>query len=381
MHWTNKATELNKSQIGVLLITAKAISRATMHDPLLSKVVYFTTNQWPEPEDLAPELQPFYSRRAELSTEEGYLLWGIRVVIPEKFIMQLLNELHSDHPGMVRMKSLARQHIWWPNIDQEVETLVRRCQVCQDMQPKDHQAEPNPWRWPSKPWHRIHIDFAGPFLGEMFLLVVDAHSKWPEVHRMKKTTSEYTIEKLRQVFASHGLPTELVSDNGPQFVSSEFERFLKQNNVQHILSPPYHPSTNGEAERFVQTFKRAMKTKIKQKASWNTKICEFLLSYRTTPNTTTKKTPAEMMVGRNLRTRLDAVHPKMSERIQRQTTPGKPTRHIEVGEPVLARDYRHQKETWISGVVLTKLSPSSGRSSLEEIYRSTTETGWITVRE
>ena len=142
--------------------------------------MYFTTNQWPELEDLALELQPFYSRRADLSTEQDCLF------APAKFRTQLLNELHSDHPGMARMKSLSRQHIWWPSIDQEIENLVRRCQFVKTCSLKTPQGEPNPWRWLSKPWHRIHIDFTGPFLGEIFLLIVDAHSKWPEVHRMKK---------------------------------------------------------------------------------------------------------------------------------------------------------------------------------------------------
>ena len=86
------------------------------------------------------------------------------------------------------------------------------------MLPKAPKAEGNPWKWPSAPWQRIHIDFAGPFLGENFLLVVDAHSKWPEVFRMKSITATSTIEKLRHAFASNGLPTELVSDNGRQFV-------------------------------------------------------------------------------------------------------------------------------------------------------------------
>ncbi|CAC5359993.1 unnamed protein product [Mytilus coruscus] len=93
----------------------------------------------------------------------------------------------------------------------------------------------------------------------MFLIVVDAHSKWIDVIRMSSTTSEKTINALRFLFSSHRIPTESVSDNGPQFTSSEFETFLKKNGVKHILSAPYHPSSNGEAERAVRTFKQAMK--------------------------------------------------------------------------------------------------------------------------
>ena len=93
---------------------------------------------------------------------------------------------------------------------------------------------------------RVNLDFAGPFQGAMFLVAVDSHSKWPEVFIMSTTVSK-TIEVLRVMFAAYGLPDQIVSDNGPQFISSEFATFLKQNGVKHIRSAPYHPSTNGLA--------------------------------------------------------------------------------------------------------------------------------------
>ena len=106
--------------------------------------------------------------------------------------------------------------------------------------------------WPAKPWQRVHIDFAGPFCQKMYLLAVDAHSKWPEVFEMTQTTTAKTITVLRHLFASYGLPEQVVSDNGPQFTSSDFASFLQANGVKHIRSAPYHPSSNGIAERFVR---------------------------------------------------------------------------------------------------------------------------------
>lgn len=113
----------------------------------------------------------------------------------------------------------------------------------------------HPWDFPQDPWYRIHIDFMGPFEDRMFLVVVDAHSKWPEVAIMKSTTSEKTVEELGELFSRFGAPVQLVSDNGPQLVSKEMSDFLLANGVQHIKSAPYHPATNGLAERFVQTLK------------------------------------------------------------------------------------------------------------------------------
>ena len=120
-------------------------------------------------------------------------------------------------------------------------------------------AQLHPWEWPSSPWERIHIDFAGPFMDRMFLVVVDAHSKWPEIVEMKTTTSTKTIEVLRSIFSRNGIPVQVVSDNGSQFSSEEFSNFMKNNGIKHYKSAPYHPATNGQAERFIQTFKNSMK--------------------------------------------------------------------------------------------------------------------------
>ena len=129
------------------------------------------------------------------------------------------------------------------------------------------------------PWQRLHLDFAGPFLDKMFLLVVDTHSKWPEVFIMTSATSSKTIELLRTLFSSYGLPEQIVTDNGSQFISTEFQEFMQNNGIKHIRSSPYHPSSNGQVERFVQTFKRAMMVNTKVGQSLSYRLAQFLLSY------------------------------------------------------------------------------------------------------
>ena len=108
---------------------------------------------------------------------------------------------------------------------------------------------------PLGPWQRIHIDFAGPYLVEMFIVVVDEYSRWLETKVMKGTLSGRTIEDLRSIFATHGFPQVIVIDNSPNFASEEFKVYLKQNGINHIFTPPYHPNSNGLAERAAQTFK------------------------------------------------------------------------------------------------------------------------------
>ncbi|KAL5463984.1 hypothetical protein EMCRGX_G032937, partial [Ephydatia muelleri] len=233
----------NISQVHSLPVTAMQLQRATRRDPILSKVFLLMQQGWPGV--VSDDLKPYQSRQAELGTEGGCLLWGIRVVVPQALQSKVLGELHKNHPGVVRMKALARSYVWWPGLDNDIEHHVKNCQPCQTVRNSPPSAPLHPWLWPTRPWQRVHVDFAGPFQGKMFLLVVDAHSKWPEVVNMTTTSAQCTIEELRRMFASYGIPEQLVSDNGPQFVSGCFEEFMKMNGVKHIKCTPYHPSSNG----------------------------------------------------------------------------------------------------------------------------------------
>ena len=201
----------------------------------------------------------------------------------------------------------------------------------------------------------------------MFLVVVDAHSKWPEVIIMhSKTTTSKTVEALRTVFAQNGLPAQLVSDNGPQFTSEEFQLFLKKNGVKHKTSAPYHPATNGLAERFVQTFKQSLTSRKEDPGSTQAKLSKFLMKYRNTPHSTTGETPATLFMGRNLRTRLDLIKPDIRKHVlDKQTSQAKQngaiasnTRQLFVGQAVSVRDYGG-KEKWIQGIVHARTGPVS----------------------
>ena len=112
-------------------------------------------------------------------------------------------------------------------------------------------APVHPWENTSKPWTRIHIDYAGPFMGPVFLIIVDSCSKWIDAYPMKTSVSQATIERLRNTFVTHGLPEICVSDNASCFTSEEFEVFMKKNGIRHVTSVSYHPATNGCAERDV----------------------------------------------------------------------------------------------------------------------------------
>jgi transposase InsO family protein len=364
--WTVEANELNTAQVNSLPIRCQDIAAATRSNPVLSRVKYFTLYGWPTESELDAPLLPYFHRRMELTCEEGCLLWGVRVIIPQRFQNQVLQLLHDVHVGMVRMKARARMHVWWPKLDLDIENTVKACPVCQAVA-----ATPpltvNPWVWPTRPYQRIHVDFAGPVCGEMFLIVVDARSKWPEAIRMSTTSTSATIHKLQGLFASYGLPEQLCSDNGPQFSSREFATFMKSQGIKHILSSPYHPASNGEAERFVRTFKAGLKALRSEPGTLQEKVNKLLMCYRTTPHTTTHETPAECFLGRRLRTTLESLKPNLGNTISKAAPRSLKDRKVQVGDPVLVRDYRkNSSDTWIRGVILKQLSPVTYRVQCDQ---------------
>lgn len=338
-----------------------AISQATVKDRILSKVCDYVINGWPSRQSMEQDVIKYYNLRESLSTNGDCLLYLDRTVIPSIHRKRVLTHLHNSHPGITRMKALARCFVYWPGIDGDISTLVNECSACQDAAKAPRKTSLASWPIPSGPWQRIHADFAGPINNKMFLILVDAYSKWPEIIKMSSTTAADTILKLKEVCSRMGNMATLVTDNGPQFDNALITRFCKEENIQHIRTPPYHPQSNGLAERFVDSFKRMV---IKSKSSGDETIFDYLRSYRSTPNenTPTGQSPAEIIFGRRLNIPLTGVLPPTAE--------GEPQRNIEmedafnrhhgakdkefnVGEEVSVR--LHKKAQWCSAVILERL--------------------------
>ena len=227
------------------------------------------------------ECESYTRRKDEPGVRHWVLMWGARVIVPPKGRDMLLKELHETHPGIVKMKAFARSYIWWPGLAAEIE-MCKDCTTCQLHSKQPPAAPLQPWEWPGRTWHRMHIDYAGPFDRPMILIIVDAHSKYIDAHVSAATTGA-TLTKLIQTFAILGLPSTVVSDNGSCFCSEEFEQFCRANGIKHIKSSPYHPSSNGLAERAVQTVKAGFK---KTNGNLEDRLYSFLARYRVTPQAT-----------------------------------------------------------------------------------------------
>ncbi|XP_022800043.1 uncharacterized protein K02A2.6-like [Stylophora pistillata] len=178
--------------VEALPVTEHNLRMQTRRDPVLSRVLELVQSGW-QGAELHPELIPYAHRGNEIMIHHGVLMWGSRVVVPAKLRERVLETLHKGHIGMVKMKGLSRGFVWWPNIDKDIEGAVRNCEGCQELANNPARAPLHRWEYPSLPWQRLHIDFAGPVEGKMLMVVIDAHSKWPEIFVMEITTAEETV--------------------------------------------------------------------------------------------------------------------------------------------------------------------------------------------
>ena len=291
-------------------VKPKLIAQETAKDPVLSKVQRYTTEGWPN--TLSDEMKQFKKLEDSLVTDSGCLFYGSRLIIPAKLRSQVLNLIHLGHFGILRMKQLARSVVYWPRIDDNIEELARTCTSCAEHQNKPPKSANHPWMLPEKPWSRLHLDHAVNFMGSNWLVLVDAYSKYPCIHATSSTSTKATVDLLEQEFAHFGYPHTLVTDNAPTFTSEEFQEWCKKRGITHLSGAPYHPATNGAAERLVQTFKQSLrKSKLHPKAA----LQEFLMQYRRTP-LDSGLSPSELLNGRQIRTKLDALVPSPAHTAQ-----------------------------------------------------------------
>ena len=286
------------------------VVRETAKDPILSQLMRFVKEGWPHA--FSEELKDFKKLENLLSTENGCVFYGLRVIIPSILRNHILKLLHLGHFGMQRMKQLARSTVCWPRIDFDIENLCRKCTSCGQFQNKPDKPSIHPWMMTEKPWSRLHLDHAINFLGRNWLVLVDAYSKYPCIHPTTSTSSKSSTAILEQEFAHFGYPHTLVTDNATTFMSQEFQAWCKQRGIVHLTGAPYHPATNGAAERLIQSFKQALrKSSLPPKEA----LQEFLMQYRRIPFAS-GLSPSELLNGRRIRTKIDTLVPSISHLLQ-----------------------------------------------------------------
>ena len=351
-------------------VDVASIREHTKTDPILRKVFQsIQTGYWNinSPNVSADELK-FYQFRTELTTQQDCIMRGIRVVIPKSLRENVLHMLHDAHCGITKTKAVARTYVWWPSIDKDIERLTNNCAACSSQRNNPPATQVHPWEFPTRAWQRLHIDFAGPIEGKQLLCLQDAHSKFPEIKIMTSITSKRLIDELHEIFTTHGLPEQIHTDNGPSFKSAEFSHFCKKYGIRHSTSSPYHPQTNGQAERLVQSIKKYLKKTKNDRISLTRRVQTFLFSYRNSPHATTSEIPAVLLMGRRLRCKLDLLKPDLCEAVakKQQNMQGinRKLRCFVPGEDVLTRAYAADK--WERGEILRQTGPLSYEVKTED---------------
>lgn len=277
----------------------------TQKDVNLKYAMDYTKSGWPQyKEDVALAARDLFAVRSELSVAEGVLLRGDRIVIPFSLRKDILEKIHHGHQGIVKCRERAKQGVWWPRIAKDIQNRVSSCRACLQKQPSQSKEPLLTTECPVRPFQRVAVDICE--VGKRHHLVfVDYYSRWIDIYTLTSLTTASVITKLKSCFARHGIPEVVMSDNGPQFSSTDFKKFAEKWNFSHITSSPHYPQSNGEAERAVRTAKDILKQEEPELA---------LLTYRATPLPALGVSPAEMALGRRLRTTLPALPKTLTPR-------------------------------------------------------------------
>ncbi|CAG9108181.1 unnamed protein product [Plutella xylostella] len=252
--------------------------------------------------------------------------------------------------------------------------MINSCEVCIQLRPSPARAPLAVWPYPPHPFYRVHIDFLGPINNNTYLVVVDAFSKWVEVYNMSCVSTAAVILRLQDFVSRFGVMHTLVSDNGTAFCSKEFKSFCLVNGIDHVTSPTYHPASNGQAESFVKIIKKGIRSSIlsnKNSNQTNTSLMKYLFDYRNSVNSTTGSSPAELVYGRKLRSRLDLLsnttpqpsssdalndHVREKQFLQCKAYDGNNNNEFVAGDLILYKQYVGNKQsTWRKGTVIKKL--------------------------
>jgi transposase InsO family protein len=268
----------------------KQIELEQKKDPTCVTLAHYCTKGWPRKSTLSGQLKKYYSLASEISVIDGLLMRNSRIIIPTSLRKQVLNQIHTGHQGLNKCRHRARQSVWWPGISKELQEIIENCRICRES--CKQRAEPMiPSAFPSLPWQKVGMDLFE-FQKTTYLLVVDYYSRFIEIAKLSRLTTEEVVLHCKSIFARHGIPEEIISDNGPQFISESFSEFSRKYHFRHITSSPYHPISNGEAERAVGTIKSLLKKAEDPYLA--------ILAYRVTP-LPNGYSPSQLLMGRILR--------------------------------------------------------------------------------
>lgn len=299
--------ELNKNvevHVGVL-ISSLEISKDRLNkfkeqthtDKSLNSLIQFIKKGFPsDKNDIPIEVRPYLKFIDQIYLADGLVFKGESVIVPQSLRKEMLEIIHQGHFGMSRSIQYAKESLFWPNMVNDIKNVVRSCATCQQFSNNNSRQPLFSHQIKLLPWSKVGIDFMD-FQGHKYLVCIDYFSKYIELALMQRTTAQSVIKELKSIFSRHGIPSILVSDNGPPFGAIEFQNFMKAWDIEHVTSSPNYPQSNGQVERAVQTLKNML---IKSSHA-SSDIYLTLLQYRNTA-TNSLASPSQLLMSRKLRT-------------------------------------------------------------------------------
>ena len=286
------------------------IKEATANDPSLKELKDAIKSGWPETKSCTPaSIQVYWNVRDELSEVEGVILKNDRILVPSSMRKEMLQRIHQGHMGIEKSKRRARDVLYWPGMNSQISDMISRCTTCLEHQRQNTKEPMIPSRLPRKPWEMVATDLFNWDKSE-YLIVVDYHSRYFEIAKLPDTKSTTVITYTKSIFARHGIPSEVISDNGPQYSSKDFSLFAKQWEFKHTTVSPLYPQANGLVEKEVQTVKNLL-TKAKQDRR---DPYLGLLEYRNTPIDDIGS-PAQLLMSRRLRSIIPTTNAQLQPKV------------------------------------------------------------------
>lgn len=294
------------SYLPVSDIKLKQFQTETRKDLTLCCLKETVEQGWPKnKEAISSLILPYWNFRDEITVADGILFKSHKVIVPNSMRVEMLDIIHEAHLGMLKCKSRAREALFWPGMARDIELKVAKCEVCAENANRNPKEKLLQTEISNRPWSKISVDLFH-FKGHDYLLSVDKYSNWPEIAKLDDLSSDNTIMYMKSQFSRYGIPDEVYSDNGPQFSSHSFAKFSKDYGFEHITSSPIYPQSNGHAERGVQTIKNLLR-----KA---TDPYKAIMIYRDTIIEGLDKSPAQMFLGRRLKTLLPTTAPLLQQK-------------------------------------------------------------------
>ena len=346
------------------------LQKCTAQDLVLETLKTTVLTGWPERRDECPvQIRDYWNYREEISLYNGLLFKSQRVIVPKAMRSEILSRIHSSHQGIVSCLRKAKDIVFWPGMNSEIKALVERCSVCAEFQAKNASQPMQTHQIPERPWSKIATDLFT-VSGKNYITVVDYFSDFVEVSELESTTSHAVIQELKEQFSRHGIPDIVVSDNGPQFSSQEFDEFSLTWEFSHVTSSPHHPKSNGKAESSVKAVKQLFKKAERDgKDPWLA-----LLDYRNTPTEGINASPAQRLMSRRTRTLLPTASSLLRPEVCTQSTEklelkrqkakfyydrhAKQLPELEIGQEVRIQPLR-KNQTWKEATCIERLSDRS----------------------